>query len=611
MDDDFEPTPAPPVIIEDKTSRERCASAAREASTAPGVYLMKDAEGVVLYVGKAKNLRNRLTTYFRPAPHEHLRIENLVRRINRFEVILTETEAEALILECTLIKKHKPKFNVMLKDDKAYPYIRINLSEAFPRLEWTRKPRRDGARYFGPFPSAWSARQVLQLLNETLALRDCSDNTFRHRSRPCLLYQMGRCSAPCVGKVSGEQYKDSIGQAISVLEGKGDRIIQELRRGMQDASDREEYEQAAFYRDQLANIQLVTETQSVMDVAEQKDRDVVGIARADQDAHAAVLQIRKGKLISAKHFHLQNTDPDVSDLEIITEFLAQFYLGERKKEEKKDADPEHADFYTPVAQEVLLPSAPEDPDLLERTLGLAIRVPGGEPGSVEFEKDTQLVNVARANAKHALELAQKRNAGHGLQALEEVQRKLQLPRLPSRIECYDISNIQGDDAVASRVVFIDGAPDKDLYRRYKIRTVEGANDFAMMREVLGRRFERGLATGGAAGSGPDAFPDLVVVDGGRGQLAQAVSIFEELNIQGIGVVGLAKARTERNFQAKEVASTFERVFIPGRKNPVSLLPHTSAYKLLTHVRDEAHRFAVAYHRKVRSKRTIQGGDSSG
>lgn len=548
---------------------------AREAITAPGVYLMKDISGVVLYIGKAKNLRNRLLSYFQSPVHEIPRVEMWVNRVEKFDVILTETEAEALILEATLIKKHKPKFNIRLKDDKGYPYLKIQVQESFPRLELTRRVLEDGARYFGPFPSAGSARQVLALLIETFSLRDCSDNVFRHRSRPCILHQMGRCKAPCVDFIDANQYRELMGEVIQVLEGKAEKIIEQLTSGMEDASERDEFEEAAFYRDQIKNLELITQTQAVFEAGSQRDRDVIGLARNQGDAHGTVLRIRRGKLISVQHYHLQNFDMSLIQSDILSQFLVQYYLPSVQAAEG-------------VSEEVLLPELPADLDLLERALGI-------RPKIAESQVDEQILNVARVNAEYALEQSKRREHNHGPQALEEIQNKLHLQRYPSRIECYDISNTQGTDAVASRVVFIDGGPDKNLYRRYKIKTVEGANDFAMMKEVLNRRF---LNT-------TEELPDLVVVDGGKGQLAQAVAIFEELAVQGVGVVGLAKARVERDFQAKEVKSSFERIFIPNRKNPVPLLPHTGAYKLLTHIRDEAHRFAITYHRLLRSKRTLK------
>lgn len=560
----------------------------REMSTSPGVYLMKDENGAILYVGKAKSLRSRVASYFQAGPHVSPRTDMMVVRVHHFDVILTETEAEALILECTLIKKHKPKFNVRLKDDKTYPYLKIHLNESFPRIEWTRRVRKDGARYFGPFTSAWSARKVMRLLNETFQLRDCSDNTFKHRSRPCILYEMGKCTAPCVGKLNAQQYHEALTEVVQVLEGKGDRLISSLKKGMEEAAENEEYELAAEYRDQIRDLELVTATQSVDEAGSHRERDVVGLARQGADAHGVILQIRGGKMVAVRHYHLQNTDPAQSDEEILSEFLGQYYV----LNEGEAADPDSAESGVGPSiarpSEVLLPVCPDDVEMLESGLGVGVRVADGAT-------DEQLLGVARSNAQYALEQGAKKSHGHGVQALEEVQDKLHLPRLPHRIECYDISNTQGEDAVASRVVFVDGAPDKNLYRRYKIRTVEGSNDFAMMREVLGRRFS----------NAEEDLPDLVVVDGGKGQLSQAVAIMEELGVQGVGVVGLAKARTERDFQSSEVKSSQERIFIPNRKNPIPLHAHMPAYKLLTHVRDEAHRFAISYHRLLRSKRSLK------
>jgi excinuclease ABC subunit C len=565
---------------------------ARQASSSPGVYLMKDSGGVVLYVGKAKNLKNRVSSYFQAPTHESPRTEMMVGRVAKFDLILTETEAEALILEDTLVKKHRPKFNVRLKDDKTYPYLKIQIDQDFPKIEWTRKVHRDGARYFGPFPSSWSARKVMQLLNETLLLRDCSDNTFRNRSRPCILYQIGKCSGPCVGIATRDVYKDSIGQAIAILEGKTGVLLDGLKNSMTTAAEDEEYELAAEFRDQIQNLELITETQAVIYAEDPRNRDVIGIARKETDAHGTVLRVRNGRLIAVQHYHVQNTDPSLSESELLSEFISQYYLNLAPREIYAD---QHAQAPVVIEDlrpsEVLVSEVPDDLELLEKTLGVSFHVPNGAV-------DNQLVNVARSNAKYALEQNLKKNAGHGIQALEDIQEKLHLTKLPHRIECYDISNTQGEDSVASRVVFVDGAPDKNLYRRYKIKTVEGANDFASMKEVLGRRFAHT----------EEQYPDLVVVDGGKGQLAQAVAILDELKIEGVAVVGLAKARTESDFQAKEVKSSMERIFIPNRKNPVPLPPSTGAYKLLVHVRDEAHRFAITYHRLVRSKRSLRSDD---
>lgn len=549
---------------------------AKESSTDPGVYLMKDETGVVIYVGKAKNLKNRITTYFQPANHDVFRTEWMVRSVRSFETVLTKTETEALLLENTLIKKYKPKFNVRLKDDKAYPYLKVRLGEAFPRIEWTRKVIKDGARYFGPFPSAQAARMVLNLINERFRLRDCSDNTFRHRSRPCILYQMQKCSGPCVGLVSEAEYRAKIDSVAAVLGGKAKELLAPLQAEMKAAADGDEFELAAQIRDQIQAIQIVTQTQGVMSAGSDQSCDVVAIARKESNAHFTVIQMRGGRLVAVRHFHLQNVDATQPEDEVFESALEQCYLQE----------PDERNDMPEGQRRVLISKKLENADWLSEALDIKFAYP-------RSASERQLISVAQTNADYALEQSLKKQTSHGIEALEDVQTRLGLSELPERIECFDISNIQGSDAVASRVVFIEGAPDKNLYRRYKIKTVEGQNDFAMMKEVLGRRF-----------ANDESLPDLVVVDGGKGQLAQAVAILEELSVQGVSVAGLAKARTESDFKEKEVKSSAERVFIPNRKNPIVLLPHQAAFRLLTHIRDEAHRFAVSYHRLTRSKRTL-------
>jgi excinuclease ABC subunit C len=560
--------------------REALLGQAKDTSQSPGVYLMRSEKSTVLYVGKAKNLKKRVTTYFQAATHASPRTEFMVSQVHRFDVILTETEAEALILECNLIKKHKPKFNVRLKDDKSYPYIRVSTEADFPKLEWTRRVRKDGSRYFGPFTSAWGAKQVMRLLNETFLLRDCSDNTFNHRSRPCILHQMGKCSAPCVQLISQADYRETIDDAMAVLDGKSDRLMKSLEKGMHDAADKEEFEEAAFYRDQISNLKLVTETQTVMDPETAANRDVIGLARSKTLAQGTLVKVRNGKMLGVEHFLLQNVDPELGDADILFDVLAQTYVLAAQEDDA-----------SVLPGQILLEVAPTDHDVLEKAIGVGIRTP-------ETKEEQQLVGVAKSNAEYALEAKAKKEIGHGLEALEEVASKLMLERVPHRMECYDISNIQGSDPVASRVVFVGGAPDKNLYRRYKIKTVVGSNDFAMMKEVLDRRFARV----------EEELPDLVVVDGGKGQLAQAVAILDELNVQGVEVVGLAKARTERGFQEEEVKQSAERIFKPGRKNPILLKPNTGAFRVLTHIRDEAHRFAVSFHRLRRKKRHFNTSD---
>jgi len=568
------------------TKRTELLEKAKNLATTSGIYLMRasasssQGKHQILYVGKAKNLRARVTSYFQPITHEHPRTELMLQNVEDFEVIHTETENEALVLECTFIKRHKPKFNVMLKDDKHYPYLMISTKDEFPRIEWTRKIVNKQSRYFGPFPSGFAARTVMKLLTETLRLRDCSDNTFSHRSRACILYQMDLCSAPCVGKISKEDYHGLIDEAIAVLQGKSNKIVKQLKLDMKLAAEEERFEDAARIRDEIQSVEIVSQTQSVFDPDKRADIDVFAFEKNEAIAHGVVLQVRGGRLIVVKHYALHNFDSTLEDEAIAYDLLTQHVLLMEEKSEVAHA------------KDVLLKTLPLDHELLESALKIKIKTP-------KSDLQKQLVNVAHTNAKFALEGAKKEHTGHGVTALEEVQTKLGLDKLPRRIECYDISNFQGDESVASRVVFIDGAPDKNLYRKYKIKTVIGPNDFASMREIFDRRFSKmDMETGNEK-------PDLVVVDGGKGQLSQAKAIFDELGIQGVDLVGLAKARTEQNFQAPEVESSQERIFIPNRVNPIPLYPNSRAYKLLTHIRDEAHRFAITFHRARRDKKSMK------
>lgn len=554
---------------------------AKSLATSPGVYLMKEASGQTLYVGKAKSLKSRVSSYFQPIQHEHPRTELMLSNAFDFEVIHTETEQEALVLECTLIKRYKPKFNVRLKDDKQYPYLKIAVDLDFPRIEWTRKVGKENSRYFGPFPSSFAARTAMRLLTESFKLRACSDNTFLHRSRPCILFQMDQCTAPCVGHVNRAEYHGQLEGVIAVLQGKSEAFIEQLKERMMKAASEERYEDAARIRDEVQAIEVVSQTQSVLNAEIRLDIDVFACEKTDQVAHGVVLQVRGGKLLSVRHYDVQNFDGSLTLQEVMRDFLTQHFLLMQDR----------TDLIR--ATEVLVREAPEEVELLESALSIRLRVP-------ESDTQKQLVQVAHTNARYAVENARRAGAGHGVAALEEIAEKLNLRRLPRRIECYDISNTQGEESVASRVVFMDGAPDKNLYRRYKIKTVIGANDFASMKEIFERRFSKMDQDVG------NEKPDLVVVDGGKGQLAQAEAIFKEFGIVDVDLVGLAKARTESDFRAKEVTSSMERIFIPNRVNPVPLYAHTKAYKLLTHIRDEAHRFAITYHRTRRDKKSLRG-----
>lgn len=547
---------------------------AKTCPQSPGVYLMKDHSDAILYVGKAKSLRNRVTTYFQGTLHAHPRTERMVAQVEIFDTILTETESEALILENTLIKRHRPKYNIRLKDDKTYPFLKLKLNEPFARLDFTRKPTRDGAQYFGPFPNSTVARSIRELINKRLQLRDCADNQFRHRTRPCLQYQMGYCTAPCVGFVSQEQYQTQLQSLTRFLTGEDLTLEHELSTAMTEFAEAMDYERAATTRDQLQAIRLLRETQSIDDPSASQNRDIVGFARAGGLATGVLLQIRNGRLTNLTHTQIDQLDDEISD----TEILRQWISSALEQQEKISSESSEKNG-------VLVPFLPDDAELLEQLFSIQFIT----KDQSDKKEDLQILQVAESNAKHALDRLLLHHTHHGLESLLALQELLHLPRLPVRIECFDNSNFQGHHPVASRVVFVDGSPEKTLYRRYKIRTVVGADDFASMKEIMSRRFSHT----------EEALPDLVVIDGGKGQLAQAIAVFQELGIENVPVVGLAKARTESNFQKSAVLSSSERVFLPNRLNPVLLKPHKAASKLLIHIRDEAHRFAIQFHRAQR------------
>ena len=568
----------------------------------PGVYLMKDARGSILYVGKAKNLKNRVSSYFQDRPSERRdlnpRIELLCRRINDFEIFITDTEVEALILECNLIKKYRPPFNVALKDDKTYPYVRLDLNHPFPRLEFTRRVRRDGARYFGPYVSSYQVREVLEWARKAFQLRDCSDHEFRNRSRPCLLHQMGQCSAPCVGLISGEDYGRAIDYVLKLLNGGNDQVLKGLHQDMAEAAESEQFERAAALRDRMRAIEAMAESQKIDDPESEAHRDIVHFARhqhAENDlAVVVIMSVRDGRTVGAFQFPVVGVDPLRSDSEFLFEFLAQYYLAALKDRDETVAAVDCPSYLWP--SEVLLPESAQesaqevldDYKLLKRALSarVSFRVPKrGEARAA--------VEMVRKTAEHHLEEL-RRGRDQRDDDLADVQWRLDLKRPPRMIECYDISHFQGEGTVASRVVFVEGKAEKSLYRHYHVNEAQGPDDFKSLFEVLQRRF-----------SGGDALPDLVVIDGGRGQLAQAEEIFEQLGVVGVELVSLAKARTERAFQETEVKSTLERVFKPGQKNPILLKPSTGAYRILTQVRDESHRFAITFHRKVRDRRRVK------
>ncbi|MCB9546492.1 MAG: excinuclease ABC subunit UvrC [Myxococcales bacterium] len=544
----------------------------------PGCYLMRAADDEIIYVGKAASLRARVRQYFGSTSDTRFFVGLLDRFLDRIEVIITATEKEALILENELIKRHQPRFNVELKDDKSFLHLRIDESMEWPRIDVVRRPRKDGARYFGPYHSASKIRQTLKLVERYFQLRNCDDLTFKNRSRPCLQYQIKRCPAPCVLAVDRAAYQQQVQAVTLFLQGRHGELAAELERRMWAAAEALDYEGAARFRDQIRAVQGSLEPQQMVG-AREVDQDVYGLYREGGFLQVALLQIRRGRMVGSRAFTFEQQG--VPDAELLSTIVNLYYSGGAE-----------------VPDEVILGVPLEgDAALVERLTELrgrrvALRVPQRGPGR-------KLLELADRNAEHGFFQARQSEAVRD-GGLVRLKNRLRLANLPYRIECFDISLFQGDSAVASRVVFEGGVPRRDRYRHYKIRTVEGTDDFAMMREVLTRRLRRGLEEGD--------LPDLIVVDGGKGQLGVAVAVFQDLGVEGVDVVGLAKSRVLAGDRPDDAAPerSSERVFVPGLREPFVLKPHTDEYFLLTHLRDEAHRFAITFHRKTRTTKAFTG-----
>jgi len=556
----------------------------------PGVYMMRNAEDEVIYVGKAAVLRSRVRSYF-GSPHSlEPKTRHLVEQIADFEYIVTSSAQEALILEATLVKRHQPFFNVRLKDDKHYPYLKIGLNEPWPRVEITRRVQPDGARYFGPYASAGSVRKTLDLVKKLFPWRSCTKVITGTDPRPCLDYFIHRCIAPCAGYCSKEEYDNVIRQVILFLEGRVDQVLRELRLKMDEAAEGLEFERAAVLRDQIQAVERVTERQ-VMAAAAAVDTDVFGLARKDNQACVQVFFIRGGNVIGRDAFTLEGVADEPED-QVMASFLKQFYQSA-----------------TYVPRRLLLPTCPADAPLIQAWLS-EVRGRRAVLAVPQRGAKRQLVATAEENAREALQVMQARwlaDTGKTRAALEELQEELNLPAMPQRIECYDISNIQGTSAVGSMVVFLDGRPATAQYRRFRIKSVVGANDYAMLQEVLRRRFKRAAQAPAGPGPSPEAGPptanvepraeeggwaqpDLVIVDGGKGQLSAALDVMRDLAVAHIPAAGLAKQH--------------EELFVKDVSEPI-VLPRTSqALYLVQRIRDEAHRFAITYHRNVRQKAGI-------
>jgi len=552
----------------------------KEFPSTPGVYLMKGTSEKIIYVGKAKDVRSRVRSYFQDRKHQSAKTIHLVNQILSIDYILTKTEVEAFLLEASLIKKHRPKYNIRLKDDKNYPYIRVTVNEAFPRLYVSRRVASDGAYYYGPYTSGMAVRETIKFLNRTFMIRDCTDGFFKTRKRPCMTYQIGRCPAPCVDYVTSEEYHLDIKGAVQFLEGRNKLLIKELKTKMKAASENEKYEEAGRIRDSLFAIEKLVETQVMVSSKEDLDQDIIAYFGDARGTLIETLHIRKGRVIGNRSQFLPKLDctsADEDPKEWLTSFINQFYEDNL------------------VPDQILLPV-----DLSSDIYKLLVDVFKERQGRRStlrhsFGPDgTKLMAMAKKNAEaHFKDHVKKQT--DVIEILGEIQAKFHLRQLPMRIECYDISNFQGRESVASQVVFEEGLPKKDDYRKYKIKTVEGSNDFASMKEVLERRFKHTEYED----------PQLVIVDGGKGQLKLALEALKQIGRTDIQVVGMAKSRSEGTFTDVEVSSSEERFFLPGRSNPVMFLRQQQALQLLVSIRDEAHRFAITFHRLLRDKKLFE------
>ncbi|MFC2041117.1 excinuclease ABC subunit UvrC [Chloroflexota bacterium] len=541
----------------------------------PGVYLMRDAEGSILYVGKAANLHHRVRSYFGTGQKLSPKLQRLVARVSDLDFFVTGSEQEALILEYNLIKRHHPRYNVRLKDDKTFPYLKISLNEDWPRIYFTRRLEENGGHYFGPFASAKSVRQTLKVLKGILPFRSCSRSITGTDRRPCLDYHIHHCLGPCIGAVSKQEYAEVIKQVILFLEGKQEKVVQRLESKMKKAAEALDFEKAALLRDQIQAIDRVIEGQRIATTV-RGEQDVIAFASDQDRACVQVFFVRSGKLIGRESFVLQGTSSEEPE-QIMSSFVKQFYGS--------------APYIPPL---LLLQYPVEDKAVIEDWLqskrGAKVRIQVPYRGNKK-----QLVKIVAENAEHGLQLLKVKqpSAPSSLTAaLEEIERELKLPHSPLRTECYDISGIQGRAAVGSMVVFEKGKPKPSHYRRFRIKTVSGADDYAMLQEVLRRRFRRsGLQNSDA--STPNTWavmPDLILIDGGRGQLNAALSIMREAGGERIPVASIAKEN--------------EALFIPQQKEAIILPRSSPGLQLLQRLRDEAHCFALSYHHKIRQKGTF-------
>lgn len=529
----------------------------------PGVYRMYDADGELLYVGKARNLKRRVSSYFQKTQGSG-KVRRLVSLIADVQITLTHTETEALILEYNLIKEHKPRYNVLLRDDKSYPYIRVDVDHEFPRITVYRGRREGRAKYFGPYPSAHAAREAVNHLQKLFQLRNCEDSFFSNRTRPCLQHQIDRCTAPCVGLIEQERYRADVEHAMRFLEGRDTEIIDDLVARMDRASAELDYERAARYRDQIQRLRLAQEHQNV--AGQGGDLDVIAAVTEGSDHCVAAMFIRRGNNLGTRTYHPKAAE-DTQPQEVLSAFVAQHYLGR------------------PAPREILVNFPVDDRELLESTLseavGFKVRIRRPERGQA-----TRWMELAERNARQNLAMRMASDTGirHRLDSLAET---LGLEAAPGRIECFDISHTGGESAMGACVVFTEEGLTRSEYRRFNVNGVAAGDDYAAMRQVLTRRYTR-------VAKGEVPTPDLIVIDGGTAQMAQASEVLEELGLDGIVVLGIAKGRTRK--------PGMERVFLSGQEGPTILPADSAALHLVQQIRDEAHRFAITGHRRRRDKR---------
>lgn len=546
----------------------------------PGCYIYKDNQGTIIYVGKAISLRNRVRSYFQSHAQLDAKTRQLVRHIVHIDWIVVGSELEALILEMNLIKKHRPKYNIRLKDDKRYPYIKVHWHSPFPKITITRQVIKDGSRYFGPYTSAWAVHQTLDVLRHIFPYLTCDRVISGKDPHPCLYFDIKLCSGPCIGAIQQDSYRHIIDNLCLFLEGHTGSVVERLNQEMEEASEALRFEQAAAIRDQLKAIDQVVEKQKVIS-SDQLDSDVIAMARQDGEACVQIFFIRGGKLIGREYFILEGTCDEL-DSEVVSQFVKQFYAQA-----------------SVIPPQVLLPNDIEEAQIIKQWLNSQH---GGQKVELRLPRlgtETELVQMAAENATETLRSLHAQwdiDTNRQTQALSELQEALKLPAPPNRIECYDISNTQGTASVGSMVVFEQGIPNKKFYRRFNIQTVKGPDDFASMEEVLTRRFKRWQASHEDAsvqlGKKVDPsfaiLPDLLIVDGGKGQLGRAVAVLEQFNLTGkVPVTGLAKQQ--------------EELFIPDKEDSILLARRSQGLYLVQRIRDEAHRFAITAHRQMRSR----------